>query len=89
MNRKQFSKAWHSLEKLKEPHLQTLSQLTAMQSLLCDAVGKDSEPQAFCEACGCPFFEGDDYMYDADSGIANCFQLFGTAEAPCWQTEME
>lgn len=32
----------------------------------------DEQPVAFCEACGAPFYDGDEFGYDADQDVAVC-----------------
>jgi hypothetical protein len=80
--------AYRATAKAKAPHEVALSNLNEVQSALFDVFGK-GEPLEFCEGCGAPFFEGDDYVVD-ENGVASCrYDIEGNKVGKCFANEMD
>lgn len=73
-----------ALGEVLKPVQQQLHALGDARDALDEAFGR-GEPAAWCESCGMPLFEGDDFTTD-DDGVSGCRRAMieGDEGAPCY-----
>lgn len=71
LRRRHFRDTWQALQAMKAPHQAALAKAAEAECAFLEMTTGGDEPEAWCESCGAPFFEHDDYVQD-DDGIATC-----------------
>ncbi len=67
-----FKEAWENIDKATGDAAARLFAAKNAQDALIEVSGAGSEPLAWCESCGLPFFE-DDVFITGEDGIALCY----------------
>ena len=80
-----FKEAWDAIGKTEgDAHARIHAAYTARDALI-KVAGAASEPFAWCESCGMPFFEGDDYATGED--VSTCWRMTERGNGPCYDPE--
>lgn len=90
LDRKAFTDTWKGLQLLKQPAVEMLRKIDDVAGAFLATATDGEQPVDWCEICGAPFFEDDDYVTGGDDGVSTCrYDSDGNRVGRCFRDLME